>query len=225
MRLFDCFVDLIAYVAHSMGSMENFPPSGDVLRQTVTGLIGQSETYRENNAFDKTDYESARFAVFAWIDETVMKSSFEGKDGWQRQLLQRTFYNTTGGGVEFYRRLEDLDENKAEVREIYYLCLALGFSGRYGMNEGDGALRDRVKEQQLKRLTGSNDVFSKASQSKLFPAAYGLAVPERYEKAPARRRSMMMTALLGAGPVVLFTFLYMLYRFILNNEIMTKVVQ
>jgi len=225
MRLFDCFVDLIAYVSHSLGSAENFPTSGEVLRQTVTDLIGQSETFRENNGFDKADYESARFAIFAWIDETVMKSSFEGKDGWQRQLLQRTFYNTTGGGVEFYRRLEDLDEDKGEVREIYYLCLALGFSGRYGLSEGDGVLRDRVIEQQFKRLTGSSDVFSKTSRSKLFPAAYGLAVPERYEKKPVSKRSMVMTALLGAGPVVLFAFLYVLYRFILNNEIMTKVVQ
>jgi type VI secretion system protein ImpK len=225
MHLFDCFVDLVAYVSHSMGSAENFPTSGESLRRTVSDLIVQSETFRETFGFDKADYESARFAVFAWIDETVMKSSFEGKEAWKRQLLQRAFYNTTRGGVEFYRRFEDLDEDKMEVREIYYLCLALGFSGRYGLSEEDGAFRDRLMDQQFKRLTGSSGLFSKASRSKLFPAAYGLVVPERYEKRTVRKRSMLMTALLGVGPVVLFAFLYALYRFILNNEIMTKVVQ
>lgn len=224
MRLFDCFVDLIAYISHTMGHSENFPGSGDVLCQNVSEQITQSELFREKHGFDKAEYDSARFAVFAWIDETVMKSNFEGKTVWQRQLLQRKYYNTAGGGVEFYKRLEDIDEDKAEVREVYYLCLSLGFSGRYGLNEGDGLLRDRVKEQQLKRLTGGVDVFSKTFQTKLFPAAYGAAVPERHETHVRNRRSLLLTALLGAGPVAIFGFLYMLYRFILNNEILTKVV-
>jgi type VI secretion system protein ImpK len=226
MRLSDCFVDLFAYVSHAMGNPSHYPGSGEALCSTVSGLITQSETQFEASGCDRADYENARFAVFAWIDETVLKSAFEGKADWQRRLLQRTYYRTAGGGVEFFRKLKELDDEKPEVREVYYLCLALGFTGRYGLSEGDGIILDKVKEKQLKTLAGGKDIFSNPAQAKLFPSAYsspGSAAPS--EKPAKNVKGTLVSLLLGAGPVLVFVFMYVLYRFILNNEIMTTVVQ
>ncbi len=224
MRLSDCFVDLFALVSHAMDNPGNYPPSGEALCQSVAHLIGQSEMICEEYGFDMNDFEAARFAVFAWIDETVMKSGFEGKTVWRKQLLQRTYYHTAGGGVEFYKRLEEMDEDKKDVREVFFLCLSLGFSGRYGLNEGDTAAREKVRIQQLKRLTGSSG-FPELTKEKFFPCAYGLPAYDKVDKPVKKTRSLMATVFFGAGPVAVFVFLYVLYQFILDKEIVTKVVQ
>ena len=224
MRLSDCFVDLFAYVSHVMAGKEDWPPSGDILCRKVSDLIAQSESFRDENGFDRDDYDQARFAVFVWIDEMVMKSAFDGKSIWQKQLLQRRYYKTSGGGVAFYTRLEALEPEKNQVREVYYLCLSLGFSGRYGAGDEDRVLKDNLKARHLKRLTGTNDAISVLLREKMFPDAYaaGKGLPSGKQK--NNLKSLLVPILLGAAPVGVFVFLYTLYRFILNNEIITKLV-
>jgi type VI secretion system protein ImpK len=224
MRLSDCFMDLFAYVSHALSHADHFPPSGEALCQTVSDLIDRSETLCEEGGVNRAHYEKARFAVFAWIDETVLKSDFEGKGIWQRKLLQRTYYQTTGGGIEFYSKLDDLEEEEGDVREVFFLCLTLGFSGRFGSTLDDAALRTRIREQHFKRLAGPVDLLSKTATTRLFPQAYSQNIPLQLEKPARKVRSLIMTLVLGAGPAMVFLFLYVLYRFILNNEIMTKVV-
>ena len=224
MRLADCFLELITHVSRAMDHPEVLSCSGDGLCRTVSELAARSKTMAESHGLDEAAYDRARFAVFAWIDETVMKSGFEGKVIWHRQLLQRTYYQTTGAGVEFYRRLEELEEEDKEVREVYFLCLALGFSGRYGLTDEDRGLRRKVMQEQIRRLAGPVNLLSRDEDIRLFPEAYGdpeHALPEK----PSRTPSLLVHLVLGAGPVAVFLFIYGLYRFILNHEFLIHRVQ
>ena len=81
MRLSDCFVDLIAYVTYAMENRENLPGGCDALYARLEDLIRQSEMTYTKHDFSREDYDLARFAVFVWIDETIMKSTWESKGG------------------------------------------------------------------------------------------------------------------------------------------------
>jgi type VI protein secretion system component VasF len=56
--------------------------------------------------------------VLSWIDEMFLNSNWPQRNQWQHMML--TYYGTLNAGEEFFRH---------DVREIYYLCLSLGFQG------------------------------------------------------------------------------------------------
>ena len=101
------------------------------------------------------------------------------------------------------------------MREVYYLCLAMGFSGRY-IHEGDDFLLDQLKTSNLKVLTGSSMGLPALDKGELFAEAYPRAADQ---PGPQRRkRSFSPLILVGiASPVVLYVVLFLIYRFILNS--------
>jgi hypothetical protein len=121
--------------------------------------------------FSSADYDLARFAVFAWIDETILSSNWEGKSRWLGEQLQRRFYNTADAGKLFFERLNTIGPHQLDVREIYYLCLAMGFTGQY-CNDGDEYLLEQLKLSNLKLLTGSSMGLPDLKRATLFPDAY-----------------------------------------------------
>lgn len=83
--------------------------------------------------------EQARFALVALVDETVLTTGGAARDAWLINPIQLELFGDALAGESFFRRLEEL---RAEPRrtwpvlEVYLLCLALGFRGRYRV---DGA--------------------------------------------------------------------------------------
>jgi len=98
---------------------------------------------------------------------------------------------------------------------MYYLCLAMGFKGRYHQ-EGDAPLLDQLKTSNLKFLLGSSVGLPSLERSELFPEAYPI---EGTELASSAGRSFFTPATLTAllSPLVIFGVLFLIYSFILNN--------
>ena len=223
MRLSHCFIDLIAYATYWRTEEAYSALSIEEMRSEMQKRIDKSLRLFEENSFSHDDYDLARFAVFVWIDETIMQSTWDGKAQWKKNLLQREYYKTSGGGVEFYNRLERLEPEQNEVREIYYLCLVSGFKGMYGTSNEDTFARDAIKSKNLKRLTGTMDGPAASAGEMLFSEAYGNDLKAAGIKS---RRFFMspVSAMITFSPVAVFLFLFILYRFILNNEMITKLV-
>ncbi|HOJ14027.1 MAG TPA: DotU family type IV/VI secretion system protein, partial [Deltaproteobacteria bacterium] len=161
------------------------------------------------------DYDAACFAVCAWIDETIMNSSWEHRQLWMKEPLQLRFYQTTNAGELFFERLGGLGVHQREAREVYYLCLAMGFMGRF-VREEDRFLLDQLKTSNLKVLTGSSLGTPQLSSQALFPEAYPTGeAPSR--KGAGRGLPLILTAAVAAVPVVLFVVLAVVYSFVLGN--------
>lgn len=215
MRLSDCFMEIIAYTAFVVRADSAAQPSLEQVRSNIQRLIGQSEIYLEKYQFSREDYDLARFAVFAWVDETILSSQWQGRQQWQHEQLQRQYYQTTDAGELFYDRLNNIGPHQRDVREVYYLCLALGFTGQY-CNAGDDFMLDQLQTSNLKLLTGSSMGIPSLDKEELFPEAY----PKGIEESPgfARRlRWSKFTLLCALAPLVLYGLLYLVYHFILGN--------
>ena len=89
MRLSDCFMEIIAYITFVTRSSENVPIPYEQVRSNMQRLIAKSEANLESGQFTQEDFNLARFAVFAWVDESILSSSWEGRQQWQREQLQR----------------------------------------------------------------------------------------------------------------------------------------
>ena len=55
----------------------------------------------------------------------------------------------------FFKKLNSIGPHQRDVREVYYICLAMGFAGQY-CNEGDDYLLEQLKTSNLKVLSGGS---------------------------------------------------------------------
>lgn len=216
MRLSDCFIEIIAYVSFLTRASSAEQPSYEQASSNIQRLIAQSEASRERGRFSQEDYNLARFAVFAWVDETILASNWVGRQNWQRQQLQRTYYQTADAGELFFERLNTVGPHQRDVREVYYLCLALGFAGQY-CNPGDDFLLEQLRTSNLKMLIGSSMGLPALDQEELFPEAYPLDMAQPQSKLPRPRRWSKFTLLSASAPVALGVLLWIIYWFILHN--------
>lgn len=215
MRLIDCFINIIAYIAYLVKPGAQKQSSYDQVRADIQRLITQSEKHLEDGMVSREDYDLARFAVFAWVDESIVNSSWEGRSQWQREQLQRLYYQTADAGEIFFERLNTIGHHQRDVREVYYLCLAMKFTGQY-CNPGDEYLLEQLKTSNLKLLTGSSLGIPSLDKRELFPEAYPV---ESVQATPVKtsRRFSGFTLICFCFPVVFYGILFLIYRFVLNN--------
>ncbi len=216
MRLIDCFVRLIAYVAFLVKTEPPNQPDYDTVRRDIQRLIEQSEGFVGDGMVNRADYDMARFAVFAWIDEAIMGSQWEVKRLWQRELLQRQYYQTADAGEVFFDRLNQIGLQQRDIREVYYICLAMGFTGQYG-NEGEAVLLEGLKTENLKILTGSSVSAPTLKNQELFPEAYAAGTEPLQSALPENKRFSTTVTVCLAAPVLLYAVLFLIYQFVLGN--------
>lgn len=116
----------------------------ETLRSRVKDLLDGAERDALRTGVSPENIQMAKFAVVAFIDETIISSNWAQKDKWVSKPLQLELYNQYDAGETFFTRLETLRQKpraNAEALEVYYLCLTLGFKGKYQLHE-----QERLRE-------------------------------------------------------------------------------
>ena len=215
MRLTDIFMELLAYVTYFNKSVAVKQPSYDQVKADITRLMSDIEIRVGQANITPDDFDLARFAVVAWVDETLLSSQWQDKDRWQKESLQRLYYQIADAGELFFDRLNAIGPHQRDVREVYYLCLAMGFKGRY-IDEGDDFLLDQLKTSNLKLLTGTSVGIPSLETGNFFPEAFPVAT-EALTPSKAGRHFSKFTLVGLAFPVVLLGALFVIYTFILGH--------
>jgi len=215
MHLTDSFMELMAYVAYFVKTGAVKQPPYDQVKSDVLRLLTKSEECVTKGWFSKEDYDQARFVICAWVDESILASAWQHRGQWQREQLQRLYYNTTEAGEEVFDRLNALGYHQKEVRELYYLCLSLGLKGRF-LKPEDEYLLDQLKTSNLKLLLGSSVGVPSLERTDLFRESYPA---ESVDLGTQRRkfRFSIFTLIGLAGPVLLFGLLFLVYHFSLDG--------
>src|SRR5215813_3389050 len=152
----ELFSDLFAYVllfeqTHLQGE---FQPSYEQVRRDIAALLEQQKAAAKRQGMLEQDYHDACFAVVAWADETILRHlTWKHHNQWNTFQLQLEYYDTRNAGEEFFERLDRLRAEQKEVREVYYLCLGLGFSGRYFLGLEDELKLNQIRHDQAQHLT------------------------------------------------------------------------
>jgi|WetSurMetagenome_2_1015567.scaffolds.fasta_scaffold00565_13 type VI secretion system protein ImpK len=104
------------------------------LRKLITYYIGLFEKNCKAIGMDADSTAEAKYAVIALMDETVLSVPGACRDYWLSRPMQLDYFGDNIAGQEFFSKLEKMlatPENKKHVLEVYFLCLALGFEGKY----------------------------------------------------------------------------------------------
>lgn len=144
-RLVEFFAPCFAHVLQMQASNDLGEP--EALRAYTKELVEQCERTALENGGGVESVEEAKYAVVALIDETILSSDWNGADRWMNTPLQLEFYDQFDAGEVFFDRLYDLldaPEAHAEALEVYHLCMALGFQGKYQL-QGQERLRELIE--------------------------------------------------------------------------------
>lgn len=131
--------------------MTNDPDQSDDYeqsRQTCIDLFEQASWNAKQQDLSEGEKESARVAVIAWIDETILRSNLPWRLRWQSELLQRKYLNITVAGEYFFTLLSQLDILSTEARKVFLFCLQQGFKGQYSSPDDRPALIELIDEQR-----------------------------------------------------------------------------
>jgi type VI secretion system protein ImpK len=137
-------------------------PAPQVLRQRISVLLDNMVTKGRELGVPQPDLEDAKYALVAFIDEQILLSQWAGRQQWLAQQLQYIYYQQNTAGEGFFLKLKALEQTpgKAHVLEIYYLCLALGFQGKYAV-QGTGdiaAVQEQVAALLYRQLPASDEI-------------------------------------------------------------------
>lgn len=98
---------------------------------------------------------AARYALCTLLDEAATSTPWGGSGAWAGQSLLVLFHNETSGGEKFFQLLSRLAENPTKNRdllEFMYVCLALGFEGRYHLAENGKSHLEALRERLVQLL-------------------------------------------------------------------------
>ncbi len=115
-------------------------PDPALLKETLQDLVEAFEAGAGKSGASDATVEGAVYALCCLADDAAATTPW-GKD-WAAQGLLKEMRDDTRGGEEFFSLLDEVrkkpDENP-DLLEFLYICLALGFQGRYRNASGDGA--------------------------------------------------------------------------------------
>jgi len=110
------------------------------LRQRITTFLSNFEREALDLGMIREDLDKARFALVAFIDETILDSNWNQREIWRDRPLQLEMFGERRAGARFFDELNYLrgqGEAKREVVEVYHQCLNLGFVGQYRISGRD----------------------------------------------------------------------------------------
>jgi type VI secretion system protein ImpK len=115
-------------------------PAPDILQRRVLGLFDKMMEEGRAERIPEQDMIDAKFALSAFADEVIYHSTWPGKTQWLSNPLQLQFFGLNTAGDGFFVNLDNLhgQRGRNHVAQIYFLCLALGFQGKYRLRQQEG---------------------------------------------------------------------------------------
>ncbi|WP_234287026.1 type IVB secretion system protein IcmH/DotU [Halomonas sp. MCCC 1A11057] len=106
----------------------------DRLYRQVVDEIAAIEIELTEQGYDRPTLLAFRYVLCSFIDEAVMGTPWGQQSRWAEHSLLTRFHNETWGGEKVFSILARLQQEPQRYRDMLafiYLCLCLGFEGRY----------------------------------------------------------------------------------------------
>jgi len=151
------FLSLSSDVFKQIDGLQNSYDIGSL--EEVRNTLIEDITYFTNASGKKGVENSqvmlARYILCTFSDEIIC-TTYWGKDNnWANSSLLGHFYNETYGGDKFFQILEQLLRAPAkylDLLELMYICLSLGFEGKYRIQNRGKMELDSIRESLYRQM-------------------------------------------------------------------------
>jgi type VI secretion system protein ImpK len=124
-------------------------PDPDSLFQHIGNELRQFEAAARAQGEPDDMVLAARYVLCAALDETVLNTPWGSQSRWAGETLLSVFHNDTWGGEKVFQWLERLVREPGRnlhLLELIYLCIALGFAGKYRIQDRGRAELERIHD-------------------------------------------------------------------------------
>jgi type VI secretion system protein ImpK len=126
--------------------------------------------------------EIIRYVVVGFADEVILTSQWNKANEWREKLLEMELFKTSVAGERFFELLEQYGYRDAELAELFFTCLALGFRGKFRSREDDlRTIKQRVYAVLPQRLPDDERILTPAAGvaftggDKMMPRIFGIS--------------------------------------------------
>jgi type VI secretion system protein ImpK len=180
------------------------------LKNKIREMLDKFERRAKNASIDNEKIRQAKFALAAFTDESIISSSWSRKDAWLSEPLQLKMFDTFNAGEEFFTTLETLRQrtgSNRDILEIYFLCLSLGFKGKYQLQSPENLRRiidDLNMELHPEMYRAIDSISPHGKQKDEFISSSGKGIP---------------VWLYPAAAILLIIILEFVFSFLISGEI------
>ena len=151
-------VPLLALAGRLRGQIAN--ADIESLRRQAIQEIRTFEERARRAEIPAEDVLAARYALCTVLDEAVLNTPWGAQSDWATQSLLVTFHREAAGGEKFFQILDRVSgepQRYLALLELLYVCLALGFEGKYRLDDRGTARLVEVREALYRRIEGLRD--------------------------------------------------------------------
>lgn len=214
-RLADLCAECFMLILHLRANRELGDP--EVLRQRIKELLNQLERKVHGANIEVAKLQQARYALVALIDETIFSSQWSKRTAWMSKPLHVEFYGAGNAGDEFFMRLHELRQRAqvhAEIIEVFYLCLVLGFKGRYFREPERLRLLIEDTYTEWRRVSGNHTKVEALSPN-----------AKRHEGITATVAKQVPLWVVGAGAAAAGIVVFLIFKFLLIDPVAQDVIK
>ncbi len=183
----------------------------DALRSRVVEEVKAFERRANETGLTPQSVRAARYALCATLDDLVLNTPWGAASAWGQQSMVALFHNETSGGERFFDLLEKLERDPgryAEVLELMYLCLSLGFEGKYRVMSRGSIRHGEVREGLFRLIRSRRGDFERD----LSPRWRGVDAGHK------PLSSYIPLWVIGVGTAALVTLMFVFFSYSLNND-------
>ena len=130
------------------------------LREQLVGELNDFENRVLQQGASREQAKIATYYICSLIDQTVLNTPWGNQSDWGHHSLLNRFHNEAWGGERFFQILDRLLQRPAQnlnLLELAYLCLSLGFEGKYRTMENGMRALEQLRQElylQIQRAKG-----------------------------------------------------------------------
>jgi type VI secretion system protein ImpK len=185
-------------------------------RRQTRELLASVERQSGQAGYAQADVQNTNYAVVAFLDESILDSGDPQRGQWTS--LHAELYGEAMAGENFFQNLDQLRNRRdspqvADILEVYYLCLLLGYRGRYaGYAQSRAAELIGYREQLRTRIEAV-----RGRSVVLWPGA-GPGLPDRPVVLSVQDRLNRTLRLCAVVAAAVVPILWGLSYFLLSNQ-------
>jgi type VI secretion system protein ImpK len=153
------------------------PDSGDLYQRTVRQIRVFEQEARDKGV-PLEQLRPAHYALCASLDDIVLSTPWGSSGTWSQRSLVSTFHQEVRSGERFFDVLKQMCDNPGRflpVIELMYVCMSLGFMGRYRLSRRGVGDINRIREETYAVIARQK----KPAEPALAPHTKGVNAPYR----------------------------------------------
>lgn len=128
------------------------------LKRQCTGMVTEYQRALARHDVTPDTVDTASYCLCALIDELVLHSDWGQASDWAASSLLSEFHSQTWAGTHFFERVDQARrEGNRPLLRLQYLCLALGFRGRFRVEERGSEQLEVLRNGLYREITQDGD--------------------------------------------------------------------